>query len=58
MGGATTSLRLTFYQDDYELVEPGDGTPPGNFRANFVRGGDGEVAWLSYGGRLYAREMG
>jgi hypothetical protein len=58
LGGATSSIGLTFYRDDYVLVEPGDGTPPGSFRANFVRDADGQVAWLSYGGRLYAREMG
>lgn len=57
-GDAASSLGLTFYRDDDVLVEPGDGTPPGSFRANFVRNADGDVAWLSYGGRLYAREQG
>ena len=58
LGGATSSLGLTFYRDDYVLVDPGDGTPPGSFRANFVRNPAGDVAWLSYGGRLYARVVG
>jgi hypothetical protein len=57
-GGATSSIGLTFYRDDYVLVEAGDGAPPGSFRANFVRDAAGEVAWLSYGGRLYARAVG
>ena len=55
-GAAASPLTLTFYRDDYVLIDAGDGAPAGSFRANFVRGSDGEVAWLSYGGRLYARQ--
>ena len=56
-GDAASALGLTFYRDDYVLVEHGNNEPPGSFRANFVRGRDGDVAWLSYGGRLYERQQ-
>ena len=56
VGGAVSEIGLMFYRDEYVLVEQDDSTPPGSYRANFVRDADGRVAWLSYGGRLYARE--
>ncbi len=56
LGGAVSEIGLTFYRDEYVLVEQDDSTPPGSYRANFVRDADGRVAFLSYGGRLYARE--
>ncbi|MEV8506985.1 serine hydrolase domain-containing protein [Actinoplanes sp. NPDC051475] len=47
-------LRLTFYRKDYVLVlEPGGADT--HSRANFVRGADGTVAWLRFGGRLFRR---
>jgi CubicO group peptidase (beta-lactamase class C family) len=55
MGGSVSEIGLTFYRDEYVLVER-EGDPPGSYRANFVRDPDGSVAWLSYGGRLYARQ--
>ncbi|WP_199512124.1 serine hydrolase domain-containing protein [Nucisporomicrobium flavum] len=48
------ALRLAFYRRDYvRVLEPGGADT--FFRANFVRGPDGQVAWLRYGGRLYRR---
>ena len=47
----TVGLRLAFYRDDYVLVYDESGNPTGN-RANFLRGADGGVAWLLFGGRL------
>jgi CubicO group peptidase (beta-lactamase class C family) len=55
LGGAVSQIELTFYRDEYVLVEQGS-APPGSYRANFVRDADGRVAWLSYGGRLYVRQ--
>ncbi len=54
IGAESAELELTFYRDEYVLVGQGS-MPPGSYRANFVRDADGRVAWLSYGGRLYAR---
>ncbi len=51
--GPAAEFRLAFYRDDYVLVYDGSGEPP--FRANFVRGHDGSVEWLRFGGRLYRR---
>ncbi|MEV4709338.1 serine hydrolase domain-containing protein [Actinoplanes sp. NPDC049316] len=48
------ALRLEFYRRDYvRVLEPGGADT--FFRANFVRGEDGKIAWLRYGGRLYRR---
>jgi hypothetical protein len=47
----TEALRLAFYRKDYVLVQ----APEANARASFVRGADGEVAWLRFGGRLWRR---
>ncbi len=58
LDGATSIIGLAFYRDDYVLVDHGNGEPAGSFRANFVRGRDGQAAFLSYGGRLYARQPG
>jgi CubicO group peptidase (beta-lactamase class C family) len=55
-GGSGSDLGLTFYRDEYVLVDSASSGPPGSYRANFVRGADGRVTWLSYGGRLYARQ--
>jgi hypothetical protein len=54
--GVASPIGLTFYRDEYVLVEQDASAPPGSFRANFVRDADGRVAWFSYSGRLYARE--
>lgn len=56
LGGAVSEIGLTFYRDEYVLVELNGSVPLGSSRANFVRDADGRVAWLSYGGRLHARE--
>jgi CubicO group peptidase (beta-lactamase class C family) len=47
-------LRLAFYRPDYTLILAPDGSDA-HARCNFVRGADGSVAWLRYGGRLYRR---
>ncbi|AGL18677.1 penicillin-binding protein [Actinoplanes sp. N902-109] len=47
-------LRLAFYRKDYVKVLLPDGTDT-LFRADFVRGADGTVAWVRYSGRLYRR---
>jgi CubicO group peptidase (beta-lactamase class C family) len=52
--GGVDVLRLVFYRHDYVLVRAVDGTDT-HARANFVRGADGSVAWLRYGGRLFRR---
>jgi CubicO group peptidase (beta-lactamase class C family) len=44
--------RLAFYRRDYVVPLNPDGSPA-YIRANFVRGPDGSVDWLRYGGRLY-----
>jgi CubicO group peptidase (beta-lactamase class C family) len=56
LGGAVSEIGLTFYRDEYVLVEQDSSQPPGSYRANFVRDAGGHVAWLSYGGRLYGRQ--
>ncbi len=48
-------LHLAFYRDDYMLVYEGNGEPT-FARANFLRGHDGSVEWLRYGGRLYRHQ--
>jgi hypothetical protein len=50
--GGTEGLRLAFYRRDYVLALAPDGSDT-HVRCNFVRGADGSVAWLRYGGRLY-----
>lgn len=46
--------RLAFYRRDYAFVlDPGGADT--HTRVNFVRGPDGAVAWLRYGGRLLRR---
>jgi hypothetical protein len=52
--GAEEGLRLAFYRKDYVLVLAPDGTDT-HSRANFVRGKDGTITFLRYGGRLYRR---
>jgi CubicO group peptidase (beta-lactamase class C family) len=44
---------LEFYRDDFVVIAGDLFEPLGSSRANFVRGADGQVAWLSFGGRLY-----
>lgn len=56
VGGNVTEMELVFYRDEYVLVEQNDDASPGSRRANFVRDGDGRVAWLSHNGRLAARQ--
>jgi CubicO group peptidase (beta-lactamase class C family) len=48
-------LLLAFYRHDYVLVYEGSGEPT-FARANFVRGRDGSVRWLLFGGRLYRHQ--
>ncbi len=55
-GSAGADVTLRFYRDEYVVYEGAGGGPPGSQRANFVRGSDGSVAWLSYGGRLYRHQ--
>jgi CubicO group peptidase (beta-lactamase class C family) len=55
-GGVTSPIGLTFYRDEYVLVELHGDAPPASMRANFVRDPDGRVAWFSYSGRLYERQ--
>jgi CubicO group peptidase (beta-lactamase class C family) len=52
--GPGTELQLEFYRGEYALVVSDLFQPLGSARANFVRGPDGRVAWLSFGGRLFA----
>jgi CubicO group peptidase (beta-lactamase class C family) len=54
--GSVGDIEFQFYRDEYVLVLRDDGAPPGTSRANFVRGTDGRVAWLSNAGRLFARQ--
>jgi hypothetical protein len=51
-----TDVQLEFYRDEYVLVVGDKYEPLGSIRANFVRGPDGRVAWLSFGGRPFARQ--
>jgi CubicO group peptidase (beta-lactamase class C family) len=51
-----TDVHLEFYRDEYVLVVGEASEPRGSIRANFVRGADGRVAWLSFGGRPFARQ--
>lgn len=48
------ALRLPFYRNDYVLALDPSGQPT-HVRASFVRGRDGSVEWLRYGGRLFRR---
>ncbi|RAK43473.1 hypothetical protein B0I29_101603 [Actinoplanes lutulentus] len=43
-------MRLGFYRKDYAVVHLPDGTPTTQ-RVIFVRGPDGSVKWLRFGGR-------
>jgi hypothetical protein len=52
--GGEEGLRLVFYRRDFVLVLDPSGAET-DTRANFVRGADGSVAWLRFGGRLYRR---
>jgi CubicO group peptidase (beta-lactamase class C family) len=54
--GGVPDFGLEFYRGEYVRVVGDYFEPLGSYRANFVRGPDGHVAWLSYGGRLYARQ--
>jgi CubicO group peptidase (beta-lactamase class C family) len=47
--------RLAFYRKDYVLVYDQSGEPT-FYRANFVRGHEGSVKWLRFGGRLYRHQ--
>ncbi len=46
-------MRFAFYRKDYVLVLNPDGSDA-HFRATFLRGRDGAIEWLRFGGRLYA----
>ncbi|WP_350274317.1 serine hydrolase domain-containing protein [Kribbella sp. HUAS MG21] len=50
--GGQVLFRFAFYRKDFVLALNPDGTPT-HTRANFVRGNDGQVQWLRYGGRLF-----
>jgi hypothetical protein len=50
----TVEFRLAFYRDDYVLVYDQSGEP--FVRANFLRGHDGNVQWLRFGGRLHRHQ--
>jgi CubicO group peptidase (beta-lactamase class C family) len=52
--GGVEGLRLAFYRRDYVLALAPDGSDT-HVRCSFVRGADGSVVWLRYGGRLYRR---
>jgi hypothetical protein len=55
--GGGIDVTVAFYRDEYVVFErAGSTAAPGSERANFVRGSDGRVAWLSYGGRLHRHE--
>jgi CubicO group peptidase (beta-lactamase class C family) len=45
-------FRFAFYRKDFFLALNPDGSPT-HTRANFVRGTNGHVEWLRYGGRLF-----
>ncbi|HET6739603.1 MAG TPA: serine hydrolase domain-containing protein [Kribbella sp.] len=45
-------FRFAFYRKDFVLALNPDGSPT-HTRANFVRGTNGHVEWLRYGGRLF-----
>jgi CubicO group peptidase (beta-lactamase class C family) len=51
---AVTELRLAFYRKDYVLAYDENGEVL--VRANFVRGRNGSIKWLRFGGRLYRHE--
>jgi hypothetical protein len=51
----TVELGLAFYREDYVLIYDESGEPTG-IRANFLRGTDGGVEWLRFGGRLYRHQ--
>ncbi|WP_432879194.1 serine hydrolase domain-containing protein [Kribbella sp. CA-245084] len=53
--GGQALLRLAFYRKDYVLSLNPDGTST-HTRANFVRGNNGQVEWLRYGGRLFRHQ--
>ena len=46
---------LAFYREDYVRVYDQNGEPTPQ-RADFLRGHDGSVEWLRYGGRLYRHQ--
>jgi len=52
--GGEEGLRLAFYRRDFVLALEPSGAET-HSRANFVRGADGGVAWLRFGGRLFRR---
>jgi len=52
--GGEEAVKLIFYRKDYVQVLYASGEDTYS-RANFVRGHDGTVTWLRFGGRLYRR---
>src|SRR5205823_690191 len=48
----TPMFRFSFYRKDFVLALNPDGSPTYT-RANFVRGDNGQIEWLRYGGRLF-----
>ena len=56
LAGEVMDLGFEFYRGEYVLVLGDALGAPGNVRANFVRAPDGHVAWLSFGGKLFARQ--
>ena len=51
---SAAEIRLAFYRKNYVLVYDENGKPFA--RANFVRGHNGSVKWLRFGGRLYRHQ--
>ena len=56
LAGEVLDLGFEFYRGEYVLVLGDAFGAPGSVRANFVRGVDGRVAWLSLGGKLFVRQ--
>lgn len=54
-GEVTREFELAFYREAYARVVGTHGEPS-IFRADFVPGPDGRVAWFRFGGRLHARQ--
>jgi CubicO group peptidase (beta-lactamase class C family) len=54
-GEVAQVAELAFYRDGYALVLDMRGEPS-LFRADFVPGPDGRIAWFRFGGRLHARQ--
>ena len=54
-GEVARAAELAFYRDGHALALDTRGEPS-LFRADFVPGPDGRIAWFRFGGRLHARQ--